>query len=97
MVDLYHVLKSRRSYTQENVNTKMTVTIISFYIAIGLLISFLVDMAYMQRDRGHAHFKDLAGEVKMPERIIVILLWPIVLSFAVIGIIKEQKGRKNGK
>jgi len=75
----------------------MTVTIISFYIAIGLLISFLVDMAYMQRDRGHVHFKDLAGQFKMPERIIVILLWPIVLSFAVVGVIKEQIGRKNGK
>jgi len=74
----------------------MIVTIISIYLAVGLVIAFLVDIAYMQRDRGVEHFSDITGDMTIGTRIITIMLWPIVLAFAIVALIKEQKRRGNG-
>jgi hypothetical protein len=71
----------------------MTVTIISIYFIIGTLIAFLVDLAYTQRDKGSDHFKDVPGEFNHAGRIMTVLLWPIVVTFAVIGMIRENRKR----
>lgn len=71
----------------------MTVTIISIYFIIGTLITFLVDLAYTQRDRGVDHFKDVPGEMNHAVRIITVLFWPIVFTLAIIGIIRENRKR----
>jgi len=74
----------------------MIVTIISIYLAIGLAIAFLVDIAYIQRDKGVEHFKDITGDMTMGGRIITILLWPVVLVIAITALIKEQTRRGDG-
>lgn len=71
-------------------------TLISIYIAFGLVIGLLVDSAYIRRDNGDTHFNNLTGHMTWGIRIITITLWPVVLVTAILIIAKEKRGKNDG-
>lgn len=72
------------------------ITLISIYLTVGLIIAFLVDMAYLRRDAGNEYFQDITGEMTWGVRILTIVLWPAVLGIAIVLFAKEKRGKNNG-
>ena len=66
---------------------------ITIYLVLGLVISMLIDQAYLNKKNGHPDFIGLRGSYDWHERAMTILLWPIILSIAVWFLIKHK--RKN--
>ena len=66
---------------------------ITIYLVLGLVISMLIDQAYLNKKNGHPDFIGLQGSYDWHKRAMTILLWPIILSIAVWFLIKHK--RKN--
>lgn len=69
------------------------ISIISIYLLGGVFTSLLVEMAYAYKNAKHDHFQDLDGEYNNVQRIMTIVLWPLVWISAVILIIKQRLGK----
>jgi len=73
----------------------ITPTTISLYLLLGIIVSALIDYAYMQRDRGDDHFKDVTGEQTNITRLVVIIFWPYIFILGFISAIKQLNKKDN--
>ena len=68
----------------------------TIYLMIGLVVSMLVDQAYINKTNGHPDFIELEGSYGWINRIVTTLLWPIVMCVAVVLLIKRNKRNNDG-
>ena len=73
----------------------MTLTTTSIYLLIGIIISALIDYAYIQRDRGDDHFKNVKGAQTTITRLVVVVVWPYIFILGFISAIKELTKKDN--